>query len=81
MRGTPGTGIAIQEIALATFAAHNFPEGIEPSIDAEATFDPVNFSFPHGTHICAMEVDTETGHGEDPQVRLRGRRRDRSSTR
>ncbi|RBY96975.1 xanthine dehydrogenase family protein molybdopterin-binding subunit [Blastococcus sp. TF02-8] len=61
VRGTPGTGISIQEIALATFAAHNFPEGMEPSIDAEATFDPENFSFPHGTHICAMEVDTETG--------------------
>ena len=30
-------------------------------IDAEATYDPVNFSFPHGTHLCAMEVDTETG--------------------
>ena len=37
------------------------PEGVEPSIDADATFDPVNFSFPHGTHLCAMEVDTETG--------------------
>jgi carbon-monoxide dehydrogenase large subunit len=61
VRGTPGTGLAIQEIALATFAAHNFPEGMEPSIDADATFDPVNFSFPHGTHICALEVDTETG--------------------
>jgi carbon-monoxide dehydrogenase large subunit len=61
VRGTPGTGLSIQEIALATFAAHNFPEGMEPSIDGEATFDPVNFSFPHGTHICAMEVDTETG--------------------
>jgi carbon-monoxide dehydrogenase large subunit len=61
VRGTPGTGLSIQEIALATFAAHNFPEGMEPSIDAEATFDPVNFSFPHGTHLCAMEVDTETG--------------------
>ena len=61
MRGTPGAGLGIQEIALAIFAAHNYPEGIEPSIDAEATFDPENFSFPHGTHICAMEVDTETG--------------------
>jgi carbon-monoxide dehydrogenase large subunit len=61
VRGTPGTGISMQEIALATFAAHNYPEGIEPSIDAEATYDPENFSFPHGTHICAMEVDTETG--------------------
>ena len=81
-RARPGTGHRrIQEIALATFAAHNFPEGVEPSIDADATFDPENFSFPHGTHICAMEVDTETGHGEDPQVRLRRRRRQRSSTR
>ena len=34
---------------------------MEPSIDADATYDPVNFSFPHGTHLCAMEVDTETG--------------------
>jgi aerobic carbon-monoxide dehydrogenase large subunit len=61
VRGTPGSEVSIQEIALATFAAHNFPEGVEPSIDADATFDPENFSFPHGTHICAMEVDTETG--------------------
>ncbi len=61
VKGTPGTGIGIQEVALAVFAAHDYPEGIEPTIDAEATYDPVNFSFPHGTHICAMEVDTETG--------------------
>ncbi len=61
VRGTPGSEVSIQEIALATFAAHNLPDGVEPSIDADATFDPENFSFPHGTHICAMEVDTETG--------------------
>jgi carbon-monoxide dehydrogenase large subunit len=24
-------------------------------------YDPVNFSFPHGTHLCATEVDTHTG--------------------
>ncbi|MGG5260652.1 xanthine dehydrogenase family protein molybdopterin-binding subunit [Phycicoccus avicenniae] len=54
-------GVGISDVALATFAAHDYPEGLEPSIDADATFDPVNFSFPHGTHLCAMEVDTETG--------------------
>ena len=63
--GAPTRG-TIREIALAAFAAHDYPEGIEPSIDAEVTFDPVNFSFPHGTHLCAVEVDTETG-----AVRLR----------
>ncbi|MGR7024380.1 xanthine dehydrogenase family protein molybdopterin-binding subunit [Geodermatophilus sp. URMC 62] len=61
VRGTPGSGLSIQEIALAVFAAHDYPEDVEPSIDADATFDPVNFSFPHGTHVCAMEVDTDTG--------------------
>jgi aerobic carbon-monoxide dehydrogenase large subunit len=61
--GVKGTdkGLAIGEVALAAFAAHNLPDGVEPSLDADATFDPVNFSFPHGTHLCAMEVDTETG--------------------
>ncbi len=60
VRGTDqSTGIA--DIALAAFAAHDLPEGVEPSLDSEATFDPENFSFPHGTHLCATEVDTETG--------------------
>ena len=60
VRGTD-QGSAIQELATATFAAHNYPDDMEPSIDAEATYDPVNFNYPHGTHLCAMEVDTETG--------------------
>src|SRR5438270_9660166 len=34
---------------------------MEPSLDSDYTFDPENFSFPHGTHLCATEVDTETG--------------------
>ena len=61
VRGTD-KGVAIGDIALAVFASHDLPDGVEPSIDAEATYDPVNFSFPHGTHLCAVEVDTETGH-------------------
>ena len=47
--------------AFAVFAAHDLPDGVEPSLDADATYDPENFSFPHGTHLCAVEVDTETG--------------------
>lgn len=53
--------VSIGEVALATFAAHDLPDGVEPSLDSAATFDPSNFSFPHGTHLCAVEVDTETG--------------------
>jgi carbon-monoxide dehydrogenase large subunit len=56
-----GATKTIQEVALATFAAHDLPDGVEPTLDSDATFDPDNFSFPHGTHLCATEVDTETG--------------------
>jgi len=61
VRGDPEAAKSIQEIALATFAAHALPDGVEPSLDSDATYDPDNFSFPHGTHLCATEVDTETG--------------------
>ncbi|WP_242888984.1 xanthine dehydrogenase family protein molybdopterin-binding subunit [Actinomadura litoris] len=61
VRGVPEEGRTIQEIASAAFAAHDLPDGLEPSLDSDATFDPENFSFPHGTHLCATEVDTETG--------------------
>ncbi len=61
VRGDPDASKSIQEIALATFAAHALPDGVEPSLDSDATYDPDNFSFPHGTHLCATEVDTETG--------------------
>jgi carbon-monoxide dehydrogenase large subunit len=66
VRGDPDQGKSIGEIAFTAFAAHDLPEGVEPSLDSDATFDPDNFSFPHGTHLCAAEVDTETG-----QVRIR----------
>jgi carbon-monoxide dehydrogenase large subunit len=61
VKGDPEASKTIQEIALATFAAHALPDGVEPSLDSDATYDPDNFSFPHGTHLCATEVDTETG--------------------
>lgn len=53
--------VGIADVALAVFAAHDLPDGVEPNLDSEATYDPENFSFPHGTHLCAVDVDTETG--------------------
>jgi carbon-monoxide dehydrogenase large subunit len=61
VRGTPTSAKTIGECALAVFAAHNLPDGVEPQLDSDATFDPQAFSFPHGTHLCAADVDTETG--------------------
>src|SRR5690606_16878722 len=61
VRGTPSAAKTIADCALAVFSAHDMPEGVEPQLDSEATFDPQTFSFPHGTHLCATEVDTQTG--------------------
>lgn len=66
VKGDPEKATPIQAVAWAAFAAHDLPEGVEPMISGAATVDPEDFSYPHGTHLAAMEVDTETG-----KVRLR----------
>ncbi|MGH3586242.1 MAG: xanthine dehydrogenase family protein molybdopterin-binding subunit, partial [Pseudonocardia sp.] len=59
--GTSGPGVTIQEVAMAASLANNLPEGMEPNLTADTHFDPPNFTWPFGTHICVAEVDTETG--------------------
>jgi len=61
VKGTPEKSIPIQGIAFAAFTGHNLPDGLEPNLRAEASFDPPNFVFPFGTHVCVVEVDEETG--------------------
>ncbi|WP_406723756.1 xanthine dehydrogenase family protein molybdopterin-binding subunit [Streptomyces sp. GD-15H] len=66
VKGSPEARRTIQEIAFEAFTSHDVPDGMEPTINAEQVVDPENFSYPHGTHLCAVEVDTETG-----QTRIR----------
>jgi carbon-monoxide dehydrogenase large subunit len=50
------------EVALAAYVPHNYPlDKLEPGLDETAFYDPTNFTFPAGTHICEVEVDPETG--------------------
>ncbi|HJO77328.1 MAG TPA: xanthine dehydrogenase family protein molybdopterin-binding subunit [Pelagibacteraceae bacterium] len=58
----------IGEIAFACYLPGQFgeiksplPEGVEPGLKETSFYDPVNFSFPAGTHICEVEVDQDTG--------------------
>jgi carbon-monoxide dehydrogenase large subunit len=59
--GSPDKAMALAAIAFEAFTAHNLPDGMEPNLEAHVTYDPPNFSWPFGTHMCAVEVDTETG--------------------
>ena len=50
------------DVALAAYAAGEgeVPEGMEPGLENTSFFDPENFVYPFGTHICQVEVDPET---------------------
>jgi len=62
VRGSPDKSMPLAAIAFEAFTAHNLPDGLEPNLEAQVTYDPPNFSWPFGTHICTVEVDTETGN-------------------
>jgi carbon-monoxide dehydrogenase large subunit len=50
------------EIALTAYVPHNYPLAtVEPGLDETAFYDPTNFTYPAGTHICEVEVDRDTG--------------------
>jgi carbon-monoxide dehydrogenase large subunit len=61
VKGSPDRTMPLAAIAFEAFTAHNLPDGLEPNLEAQVTYDPPNFSWPFGTHMCAVEVDTETG--------------------
>jgi carbon-monoxide dehydrogenase large subunit len=61
VKGTPTRSLSLQAIALEAFLAHNLPDGIEPNLTADASYDPVNFTFPFGVHVAVVEVDEESG--------------------
>ena len=61
VKGTPSKATPIQAIAFGAFTAHNLPDGMEPNLQEQVTFDPPNFAFPFGTHVAVVEVDTDTG--------------------
>ncbi|MHB8469869.1 MAG: xanthine dehydrogenase family protein molybdopterin-binding subunit, partial [Gaiellaceae bacterium] len=53
--------VTIKELAFAMWSAHNLPPGMEPGLEANAVYDPPNFSWPAGAHVAVVEVDIETG--------------------
>ena len=61
VKGVPRKALTIQQIAQKAHAAKNLPAGLDRSLAADATFEPSNFTFPFGTHICVVEVDAQTG--------------------
>jgi aerobic carbon-monoxide dehydrogenase large subunit len=59
--GSPDQNVTMTDVSGAAYLANNLPEGMQPVLSEEVFFDPPNFTFPFGAHICVTEVDTETG--------------------
>jgi carbon-monoxide dehydrogenase large subunit len=54
--------MAFAEVALAAYVGHKFnTQEIEPGLKESAFYDPTNFTFPAGCHICEVEIDQDTG--------------------
>jgi carbon-monoxide dehydrogenase large subunit len=52
----------IGEVAFAAYVPHNYPlDKLEPGLNEQAFYDPTNFTYPAGSHICEVEIDPDTG--------------------
>ncbi|HHY67492.1 MAG TPA: molybdopterin-dependent oxidoreductase, partial [Alicyclobacillus sp.] len=61
VKGVPSRQAKFQDVVLQAHLAWNLPPGVEPGLEAQAFYDPVNFCYPFGAHACVVEVDPETG--------------------
>ena len=53
--------VGFGEVVTAAYMARTLPPGVEPGLEATHFFEPSNFTYPFGAHICCVEVDAETG--------------------
>ena len=54
--------VSFAQVAGAAYVPHNYPlDVLEPGLDENAFYDPPNFAFSNGVHVCEVEVDPETG--------------------
>ena len=61
VKGAPERTISFQDVTTAAYMAAKLPPEIEPGMEGVAFFEPPNFVYPFGTHVCVVEVDTDTG--------------------
>lgn len=54
--------MSFRAIAAMAYAAVDLPEDDpEPGLTATAFYDPQNWTFPGGCHVCELEIDPDTG--------------------
>ena len=61
VKGDPSKAMTTAEAGFLAFMGDKLPPGLEPGLDATRRFEPPNFVYPFGTHICIVEIDPQTG--------------------
>jgi len=61
VKGDPGQGKSIQEIAMLAHGTVELPDGVEAHLDASVVYDPPNLTYPFGAYVCVVDVDPGTG--------------------
>jgi carbon-monoxide dehydrogenase large subunit len=61
VKGDPSKSLSTAEVGFMAFRGINLPADVEPGLDATRRFEPPNFVYPFGAHVCVVEVDPETG--------------------
>ncbi|MGZ8630209.1 MAG: xanthine dehydrogenase family protein molybdopterin-binding subunit [Actinomycetota bacterium] len=61
VRGAPGRAVGLAELGAAALDPARVPDGFELGLRAEGVYREPGSTFPFGTHVAVVEVDTETG--------------------
>ena len=64
VKGVPRKRLTIKQIAQEAHRTGRLPKKMAPGLAAESQFEPSNFTFPFGTHICVVEVEPQSGRVE-----------------
>jgi carbon-monoxide dehydrogenase large subunit len=61
VKGDAAQSLSFKDVVTEAYNAVKLPPGMEPGLEATRFFEPTNFTFPFGTHVCVVELDGETG--------------------
>jgi aerobic carbon-monoxide dehydrogenase large subunit len=59
VKGAPDKGTTIQDIAFAAYTNH--PDDLEAGLEGNHYYNPPNMTYPFGTYVVVVEVDSGTG--------------------
>jgi carbon-monoxide dehydrogenase large subunit len=61
VKGVEGPSRTVAQVALEAAVAKRLPAGLDAILEASTSFDPEDFVYPFGTHVCVVEVERDTG--------------------